>query len=152
MIDTDPRRCRKDNNFLTPCKVIGKVFAAYDDEIEIKGVDLKLHCKKGWNEFKFTKNEGGVFTLETEKGKAEIEIYDEPQENPPVKVGYDMTVVPHDDNGFMDWLLDYTQRTYDSQHDVERVMRILGYRPETGEIQLENTTTECANLQRLSTA
>lgn len=92
-------------------EVIGKVFAAYDDEIEIKGADISLTCKKGWNEFKFTKNEGGVFTLETEKSKAEIEIYDEPQENPPVKVGYDMTTIPHDDNGLMDWLLDYTYRT-----------------------------------------
>lgn len=92
-------------------EVIGKVFAAFDDEIEIKGIDKKIACQKGWNEFKFTVNEGGIFTLETEKDKAEIEIYDVPQENPPVMVGYDMTTVPHDDNGFMDWLLDYTYRT-----------------------------------------
>lgn len=92
-------------------EVIGKVFAAFDDEIEIKGIDKKIYCQKGWNEFKFTLNQGGIFALETKKDKAEIEIHDVPQENPPVKVGYDMTVVPHDDNGFMDWLLDYTYRT-----------------------------------------
>ncbi|MBO5923584.1 MAG: hypothetical protein J6Q81_03635, partial [Lentisphaeria bacterium] len=39
------------------------------------------------------------------------EVYDLPGEKFPVTVGYDMTVVPHDDNGFMDWLLDYTWRT-----------------------------------------
>jgi hypothetical protein len=38
-------------------------------------------------------------------------IFDVPREVPEVKVGYDMTTVPHDDCGIMDWLLDYTQRT-----------------------------------------
>lgn len=92
-------------------EVIGKVFAVRDDEIEVKGANTKVNCQKGWNEFRFTVNEGGIFSLETEKDKAEIEIFDIPQENPPVMVGYDMTTVPHDDNGFMDWLLDYTYRT-----------------------------------------
>ena len=40
-----------------------------------------------------------------------IEVYDIPEEDVPVKVGYDCTTVPHDDTGFMDWLLDYTQGT-----------------------------------------
>jgi hypothetical protein len=38
-------------------------------------------------------------------------VYDLPTETPEVKVGYDMTSVPHDDTGEMDWLLDYTHRT-----------------------------------------
>ncbi len=38
-------------------------------------------------------------------------IYGIPSETSEVKVGYDMTSVPHDDTGEMDWLLDYTHRT-----------------------------------------
>jgi len=38
-------------------------------------------------------------------------VYDLPSETPEVKVGYDMTTVPHDGHGEMDWLLDYTHRT-----------------------------------------
>lgn len=38
-------------------------------------------------------------------------IYALPSETPEMKIGYDMTFVPHDDTGEMDWLLDYTQRT-----------------------------------------
>jgi hypothetical protein len=38
-------------------------------------------------------------------------IYDLPYETPEVKVGFDMTTVPHDDTGEMDWILDYTHRT-----------------------------------------
>lgn len=38
-------------------------------------------------------------------------VYALADETPRVTVGYDMTVVPHDGNGFMDWLLDYTWRT-----------------------------------------
>ena len=38
-------------------------------------------------------------------------IYDLQPELPEVKVGFDMTTVPHDDTGAMDWILDYTHRT-----------------------------------------
>ncbi len=38
-------------------------------------------------------------------------VYDLQPETSEVKVGYDMTTVPHDATGEMDWLLDYTHRT-----------------------------------------
>ena len=48
----------------------------------------------------------------------------------PVKVGYDMTVVPHDDNGLMDWLLDYTQRTRLGNYVVFRNFGLDPVRPD----------------------
>ncbi len=55
----------------------------------------------------------GVTDARTGKrAEAVIEtIHDLPAESPVLKVGYDMTTVPHDDTGEMDWLLDYTHRT-----------------------------------------
>jgi len=38
-------------------------------------------------------------------------VYELRSETPEVKVGYDMTTVPHDEYGEMDWILDYTSRT-----------------------------------------
>jgi hypothetical protein len=40
-----------------------------------------------------------------------VAVYDLPSEMPEVKIGFDMTTVPHDDTGEMDWILDYTHRT-----------------------------------------
>jgi hypothetical protein len=38
-------------------------------------------------------------------------VYAMAEESPPIRVGYDMTTVPHDESGDMDWLLAYTHRT-----------------------------------------
>ena len=94
-------------------KIFGKVFAAYEDNITVHlpQENLCIPCKPGWNEFEFAIAQGGKFQIQTVADAKEIEIFDVCEEKNPVKVGYDMTVVPHDDNGFMDWLLDYTQRT-----------------------------------------
>jgi len=92
-------------------EVTGKVFAVYEDQIEIHGADVKIKCVPGWNEFKLCINKPGINKISTTNSKAEIEIFDCEEEKVPVKVGYDMTTVPHDNNGFMDWLLDYTSRT-----------------------------------------
>lgn len=93
--------------------VFGKVYAAWEDRITVcvPGQDLQVDCIPGWNEFVFQIDRGGNYEVETDCDRKVIEIYEIEEENPPIKVGYDMTVVPHDDNGFMDWLLDYTQRT-----------------------------------------
>lgn len=93
--------------------LVGKVFAAKEDKIKILAGDTEyqLNCKKGWNEFTFTADGIEKMSFITQKSEAIIKIYDCEEEKNPIKVGYDMTVVPHDDNGFMDWLLDYTQRT-----------------------------------------
>ncbi len=92
-------------------EVIGKIFAVRGDEIRICGLDITVECQPGWNEFRFNVKENGNFELSTEKSNAKIEVFDCEEEWIPVKVGYDMTTVPHDNNGYMDWLLDYTYRT-----------------------------------------
>ncbi|MBE6687958.1 MAG: hypothetical protein E7588_01625 [Ruminococcaceae bacterium] len=91
----------------------GKVFAASDDRLLISCGKNKLFvdCIQGWNEFKIPTDNGGKLKFKCLKNVAAIDVYDIPEEKNPVKVGYDMTVVPHDDNGYMDWLLDYTHRT-----------------------------------------
>ncbi|MBE6369840.1 MAG: hypothetical protein E7056_06760 [Lentisphaerae bacterium] len=94
---------------------IGKVFAAYPDTINIVCPHkvITLEAVQGWNEFRCTLEHAGCqveFSANGRKGLI-CEVYDLPSENIPVAVGYDMTIVPHDDNGFMDWLLDYTSRT-----------------------------------------
>ncbi len=94
-------------------KMVGKVFAARDEKIRIDFAQksIILDCKAGYNEFDFSLNKGGVCRFSTPYSTAEIEAVDEREEDVPVKVGYDMTVVPHDANGFMDSLLDYTAYT-----------------------------------------
>ena len=93
-------------------RLTARVFAAYDDKIKITMPEgeTELDCVKGWNEFKFSCSASGnaVFKAGNE---AVVEIIDAQPESEPVRIGYDMTVVPHDDCGFMDWILDYTQRT-----------------------------------------
>ncbi|MBE6930189.1 MAG: hypothetical protein E7463_07920 [Ruminococcaceae bacterium] len=93
--------------------VIGKVYAVRDDVITatINGDEKVISCVPGWNEFAVCISEPGIAAVKTFCDEASIEIFDVEEEEIPVKVGYDMTVVPHDDSGFMDWLLDYTQRT-----------------------------------------
>lgn len=80
-------------------------------EVHCGANTLVLDCVPGWNEFPLKPDERGNLTVSTAKDEKSVEVYDIPEEDIPVKVGYDMTVVPHDDSGFMDWLLDYTQRT-----------------------------------------
>lgn len=93
--------------------IIGKVFAAKEDTVCINcgSSEYLISCKKGWNEFCFSRECAGIIKISTASTAVEVEIFDVEEEKYPVKVGYDMTVVPHDENGFMDWLLDYTQRT-----------------------------------------
>ena len=49
------------------------------------------------------------------------------EEKYPVKVGYDLTVVPHDKNGYLDYLLNYTHRT--------RLGNFIMFRDFKGEVQ-----------------
>ena len=90
-------------------RIFGKVFAAKDDVLMVNG--QPIDCKKSWNEFPIDTATAGNIEYRCGPHTATIEIYDIPEESTPVKVGYDLTVVPHDDNGYLDWLLDYTART-----------------------------------------
>ncbi len=91
----------------------GKVYSTSETEIKVDvfGEEITVDCKKGWNEFTFTPGCPRCTKIKTATDEKTIEVYDIPEETVPVKVGYDCTTVPHDDTGFMDWLLDYTQGT-----------------------------------------
>jgi len=114
-------------------KLTGKVFAAYEDTIRVSADSFctDVACVPGWNEFFFTAQAEaaadaacGQMKIVTAVSEAEVEVYDCQEEKYPVKVGYDMTVVPHDADGFMDWLLDYTQRTRLGNYVVFRDFRM----------------------------
>lgn len=105
-------------------KLTGRVYSCKETAVTVNGPDgsFTLDCVPGWNEFTFSCSHPGnaLYTAGTE---AVVEIIDAIPEKDPVRVGYDMTVVPHDDNGFMDWLLDYTQRTRLGNYVVFRSFR-----------------------------
>ena len=93
-------------------KIHGKVFSVKEDEIKITGaVETVISCNFGWNEFEIQIDKAGIFEINTETDKKSIEIYDCQEEKNPVKVGYDLTQIVHDDTGELDWIFDYTQRT-----------------------------------------
>lgn len=95
--------------------LIGRIFAAHPERTAIRwpGGGMELDLAPGWNEFPLSLNEPmRDAVVETDRSSGTVPaVYALAEENPPVTVGYDMTVVPHDDQGFMDWLLDYTWRT-----------------------------------------
>lgn len=94
-------------------KLTGKIFAVRNDRFTIAGpgFSTEIEAVFGWNEFEFAVKKAGTAVFSSGKDSAEVQVLDCPEENIPVKVGYEMTAVPHDDSGLMDWLLDYTQRT-----------------------------------------
>ena len=97
---------------LTHEEVTGKIFAVRPDRVTIRWEEksLEMELKPGWNSFLFSVDRAGRrIPIAAGNSRAAVEtVYDLEEEAIPVKVGYDMTVVPHDKNGFMDWLLDYT--------------------------------------------
>ncbi len=106
-------------------KVIGKIFSTKVGNTQIKIGEDKcfIHTHIGWNEFDFTPQKGGILRLSTDTDSKDIEVYNVEKEKHPVKVGYDLTTVPHDENGYMDWLLDYTYRTRLGNYIVFRNFR-----------------------------
>ena len=95
--------------------LIGRVFAARADTTTLRWEDqmLDLELKPGWNDFRFSLSAPGIdVPVSTGATRGVVQaVYALKDETPEVTVGYDMTVVPHDDSGAMDWLLDYTWRT-----------------------------------------
>ncbi|MBQ6470555.1 MAG: hypothetical protein IJJ33_01100, partial [Victivallales bacterium] len=95
-------------------KQTGRVFAAYPDTTLIvwPGGNREMNIEPGWNEFEFSlETPEQAAHIYSEEDSGDVAVYALPEEAIPVKVGFDMTVVPHDNSGFMDWLLDYTWRT-----------------------------------------
>lgn len=91
----------------------GSVWSARKEALAltVDGKPTTVEAEPGWNRFPVKSEKGGELTVTCGAFTAKTEVYNIPEEAVPVKVGYDMTVVPHDDNGLMDWLLDYTART-----------------------------------------
>jgi len=100
---------------LTNEEQIGRIFAVKDESVAIQYPEgkIELSLQKGWNEFRFTLKAAGKnvqFATHASCGVID-EVYALANEVPEVMVGFDMTTVPHDASGDMDWLLDYTWRT-----------------------------------------
>ncbi|MBO5668261.1 MAG: hypothetical protein J6S43_03965 [Lentisphaeria bacterium] len=100
---------------LTSDEQIGRIFAVKADQVTVKypGGSCDLSLNPGWNEFRFKLSEPGInipFTAGESCGVID-EVYALNNETPEVMVGFDMTTVPHDASGTMDWILDYTWRT-----------------------------------------
>ena len=97
---------------LTGEKVYGRVFAVKEDTIKISGgIDKTIECVFGWNEFEIQIDKAGITEIKTPTDTKEIEIFACEEEKIPIKIGYDLTQICHDDTGELDWILDYTQRT-----------------------------------------
>lgn len=94
-------------------QLTGKVFAVKKDKITvyIDGQKRVLDCEFGWNEFSYTSNTAKTVKISTDFESKTTEFYPSNEEKYPVKVGFDMTTVVHDDSGELDWILDYAQRT-----------------------------------------
>lgn len=105
-------------------KVTGAVFAAKDDMITVRtpAGEEKIDCKQGWNSFNICVADEGMAGFATMADKAEMEVINQPEEERPVKVGYDMTQIVHDDSGELDWLLNYTHRTRLGNYAMFRAM------------------------------
>ena len=110
----------------------GCVWSAREERVSLtlNGQSVTVNGVPGWNEFPIKPETAGELTAVCGEFTAKTEVYDIPEETVPVKVGYDMTVVPHDDNGLMDWLLDYTQRTRLGNYVVFRNFGLGPVRPD----------------------
>lgn len=93
--------------------ITASVFAVKEDKITVTYAEKTetVDCMKGWNEFVIHTDKTGVIKVKTDADIKTFESYDIEEEKYPVKVGYDLTVVPHDKNGYLDYLLNYTHRT-----------------------------------------
>jgi hypothetical protein len=95
--------------------LLGSVYAARPDILKVSAPDGEhlLEAIPGWNDFAFSLPSGGTefgFSCLGCTGRVGA-CFELPEETPPVTVGLDLTVVPHDDNGDMDWTLNYLWRT-----------------------------------------
>lgn len=82
--------------------------------VRYAGVSQQVELHPGWNEFPFVLEEPGravEFVTDTGLHGTVEEVWQVPAEAHALMVGADLTSVPHDDSGEMEWLLDYMDRT-----------------------------------------
>ena len=113
--------CRRHGEFSLPRWALcnepqrGRIYATHDTRFSVSwpGGTTTVEARPGWNDFAFTLTAPGkdVPVIAGDFAGTVAEVYALQEETPAVKVGFDMTVVPHDNSGTMDWLLDYTWRT-----------------------------------------
>ena len=115
--------------------VHGAVFAAREDTITVTCAEesRSVACKVGWNEFPVCVKAPGMARFFTDAHSAEIEIIDCEEEAVPVKVGADLTQMPHDNTGTIDWLLEYIHRTRMGNYVIFRNFTIVE-EPESYEV------------------
>ena len=97
-------------------KLFGRIYSSKKQTCRVDYEDrsLELELDKGWNEFPFTlENPGFNVKFNTSIGLSGTigHVWQLPAEKFPLMVGADLTSVPHDDSGEMEWLLDYMNRT-----------------------------------------
>lgn len=124
----------------------GKVFSIENCEltIDIESKKIKIQAEKGWNEFSFIADGENQMRFSVLNNTAVTEIIQQ-HGGLPTNVGYDMTTVPHDDSGYMDWLLDYTYRTKLGNYVLFRNFLNI-YDPKTGPLtdeQIKRWATFC---------
>ncbi len=95
-------------------ELCGRVFAKEASLITLSSSDgqvIDINCEPGFNAFKFAPKKSGMISLCTHTDTKELEVMSAAEEAHPVKVGFDLTAVPHNDDGFLDHVLQYTNDT-----------------------------------------
>lgn len=101
---------------ITGEKLFGRIYSQKQQpcRIDFAGKTVELDLQEGWNEFPFILDEPGFhvkFITSTGLSAEIAQVWKLPSEKYPLMVGADLTSVPHDDSGEMEWLLDYMNRT-----------------------------------------
>ncbi len=97
-------------------KLFGRIHTAeaHTCRVQFEENTLELELHPGWNEFPFVLERPGrnvEFVTDTGLRAVIACVQQLPAEKMPLMVGADLTSVPHDDSGELDWLLDYMNRT-----------------------------------------
>ncbi len=95
-------------------ELCGRVFAKERSTLTLNSSDgqaIDVICERGFNDFKFMAKQDGLIVLNSHSDKKEIEVLSANEEKHPIKVGFDLTAVPHNDDGFLDHILQYTNDT-----------------------------------------
>ena len=126
---------------LCKAEATGTLWAVHAGHAVVKTPEGAIECEvqPGWNSFSFRlDNPGRRLIFSTEAGEAILEeAFLLTDEKPEVRVGYDLTVVPHDDFGCMEELLGDTART-----QLGNLVVFRNFRPLPGTIPAPDSVLE----------